>query len=358
MNNKSQYNKNWASKQGVSSGRPKTTFYVMNVRWRRHIDWPEVAPRQVTSRSAHIEHRAQRSFVIRLLCYVNPIYWLTWRTHEYQNDTAKHSRACDVVVLRNPSCKSIYSEVLRKLLYSAVGLRHLRKEKRPIELLCALCIEVTARQSSALSRCPVQVPLSILSSHVFFGRQGAEWHRLRQAVAPKMLRLRDLHANVPGFNDVANDVMGRLASVMGTHGHEGEVPDLDGEVFKWSTECKEPSFFVSSPVLCFLFSSLLFSSLLFSSLLFSSLLFSPPLPSPSLPSLPLPSPPLPSPFLPFPLPPPIPSLLSSPPLFSPSLPSSPIPSPSFLFLYSPLLVSSLPFCYPPRLCSLAVFWFL
>ena len=31
-------------------------------------------------------HRAQRSLVIRLLCYVNPIYWLTWRTHEYKKE--------------------------------------------------------------------------------------------------------------------------------------------------------------------------------------------------------------------------------------------------------------------------------
>ena len=108
---------------------------------------------------------------------------------------------------------------------------------------------------------------SILSSPVSIDRQGAEWHRLRQAVAPKMLRLRDLHANVPAFNDVANDAMGRLASVMGTHGHEGEVPDLDGEVFKWSTEC------TLVLVCCLLSSSLLYSRLLFSLLLSSPFLF-------------------------------------------------------------------------------------
>ena len=33
-----------------------------------------------------LPHRAQRSF-IRLLCYANPIYWLTWKTHEYKNNT-------------------------------------------------------------------------------------------------------------------------------------------------------------------------------------------------------------------------------------------------------------------------------
>ena len=43
----------------------------------------------------------------------------------------------DVVVLRYPSCKSIYSELLRKLLYSAVGLQN---GKRPVALLRALCL--------------------------------------------------------------------------------------------------------------------------------------------------------------------------------------------------------------------------
>ena len=42
------------------------------------------------------------------------------------DNTNQLSRPCDAVVLRYPSCKSIYSELLRKLLYSAVGLHHLQ----------------------------------------------------------------------------------------------------------------------------------------------------------------------------------------------------------------------------------------
>ena len=58
------------------------------------------------------------------------------RGHTYN----QHLRACDVV-LWYPSSESIYSELLRRLLYGAVGLHHLHKGKRPIELLCALCID-------------------------------------------------------------------------------------------------------------------------------------------------------------------------------------------------------------------------
>ena len=83
---------------------------------------------EYTHRSTTKLHRAQRSYYFRLLCYVNPVYWLTWRTHKYKNDTAEQqhhiagargqlSRACDVDVLRYPSCKSIYSELLCKLRY-------------------------------------------------------------------------------------------------------------------------------------------------------------------------------------------------------------------------------------------------
>ena len=92
--------------------------------------------------------------LFRWLCYVNPIYWLTWRTHEHEGyrrtitshhrrarayvNTHQLSRACDVVFLRYTSCKSIYNEIPRKLLNSAVGLHHFQKGKRPIELLCTL----------------------------------------------------------------------------------------------------------------------------------------------------------------------------------------------------------------------------
>ena len=87
--------------------------------------------------------------------------------------THQLSRACDVVVLRYPSRKSTYSELLRKMLSSAVGLHHLHKEKRPIELLCPLCkeplrelrkMEIITILIITTGRCHLFVYLSALSS--------------------------------------------------------------------------------------------------------------------------------------------------------------------------------------------------
>ena len=79
------------------------------------------------------------------LALLSKPYILTYmkdaRIHEgYRRTITSHrrrARTYDVVVLRSPSCKSNI-ESCNKLLYSAVGLRHLHKGKRPIEFPCAL----------------------------------------------------------------------------------------------------------------------------------------------------------------------------------------------------------------------------
>ena len=76
----------------------------------------------------------RRGVIFHLLCYVNPIYWLTWRTHKFKKDTAEQShhrhanthqllRVCDVVIMLS-SCKWTYSELVH---YSAVGSYHTRE---------------------------------------------------------------------------------------------------------------------------------------------------------------------------------------------------------------------------------------
>ena len=55
-------------------------------------------------------HRAQRSHFIRLLRYVNPIFWLTWRTHEgYRRTITSHRRRA-----RASSCVHASNKVIRR----------------------------------------------------------------------------------------------------------------------------------------------------------------------------------------------------------------------------------------------------
>ncbi|XP_078342285.1 1,25-dihydroxyvitamin D(3) 24-hydroxylase, mitochondrial-like [Oculina patagonica] len=66
---------------------------------------------------------------------------------------------------------------------------------------------------------------------------GEEWHRIRQALAPKMMRPKVLEENIDNFNSVTKDTIERLAKIRGTGGLEdGEIPDLEGELSKWATE--------------------------------------------------------------------------------------------------------------------------
>ena len=69
-------------------------------------------------------------------------------------------------------------------------------------------------------------------------RQGEEWSQLRKALAPKMLRPKDIWENLENFNNVTRDTIDHMLAIRGSHGSEGEIPDLEQELAKWATECK------------------------------------------------------------------------------------------------------------------------
>lgn len=69
-------------------------------------------------------------------------------------------------------------------------------------------------------------------------RNGEEWKKIRQAVAPKIMRPKALEENIDNFNSVAKDAIKQLAKLKGSGGQDGEVPDLERELQKWSTASK------------------------------------------------------------------------------------------------------------------------
>ena len=86
---------------------------------------------------------------VRLLCYVKPYmstHMKAARLHEGYCRTVfcyahTASRACDVVVLRYPLCKSIKSELHCKLLYAGLT------QGKATEHLCALCFVITPQKT-------------------------------------------------------------------------------------------------------------------------------------------------------------------------------------------------------------------
>ena len=78
--------------------------------------------------------------------------------------------------------------------------------------------------------------VSVNSCFLFLHRIGEEWKKIRQAVAPRIMRPKVLVENLDKFNSVAEDAVEQLAKIKGTCGQDGEVPDLEGELKKWSTE--------------------------------------------------------------------------------------------------------------------------
>ena len=55
-----------------------------------------------------------------------------------------------------------------------------------------------------------------------------------------MLRPRELEEYVCILNEVARDALESMSARRETEGKtEGEIPDLEGELLKWTAECKE-----------------------------------------------------------------------------------------------------------------------
>ena len=64
---------------------------------------------------------------------------------------------------------------------------------------------------------------------------GEKWSRLRKALASKMLRPKDIRENLDNFNSVARDTIERMVTI---RGKDDVIPDLEGELAKYATECK------------------------------------------------------------------------------------------------------------------------
>ena len=58
---------------------------------------------------------------------------------------------------------------------------------------------------------------------------------MRKALAPKMLRPKDVRDNMDNFTAVTRDALVHMVSIRGI---DMEIPDLDKELAKWATECK------------------------------------------------------------------------------------------------------------------------
>lgn len=75
---------------------------------------------------------------------------------------------------------------------------------------------------------------------------GERWSRLRKALASKMLRPKDIRENLDNFNSVITDTVERMVTI---RGDDDVIPDLEGELAKYATECKLIFQFVSFCVL-------------------------------------------------------------------------------------------------------------
>ncbi|XP_015780625.1 PREDICTED: cytochrome P450 27C1-like [Acropora digitifera] len=65
---------------------------------------------------------------------------------------------------------------------------------------------------------------------------GEEWHRIRRNVAPKMMRPKVVEENLDNFNLVAEDAMARFVKLKEACGPADHIPDLEGELMKFTLE--------------------------------------------------------------------------------------------------------------------------
>ena len=70
---------------------------------------------------------------------------------------------------------------------------------------------------------------------MLYYRDGEDWSRLRKALAPKMLRPKDIRENLDNFIAVTKDAIEHMVAIRGA---DDVIPDLEGEILKWATECK------------------------------------------------------------------------------------------------------------------------
>ena len=71
-----------------------------------------------------------------------------------------------------------------------------------------------------------------------FDRDGEEWHRLRQTIAPKVMRPKIVEENIGNFNAVSKDAVARFVKLKDACKQDDHIPDLEKELNRWSLESK------------------------------------------------------------------------------------------------------------------------
>lgn len=72
----------------------------------------------------------------------------------------------------------------------------------------------------------------------FWHRDDKEWSRFHKAMAPKLLRPRDVRENLKSLCNMSRDAIKYLVKIRGTGGLENEIPDLEEVLFKFAPESK------------------------------------------------------------------------------------------------------------------------
>lgn len=75
-------------------------------------------------------------------------------------------------------------------------------------------------------------------AHIYF-RNGQEWYRLRHSISPKILRPKIVEENIENFKAVTKDAIARFVELKEKCGPNDHIPDLEGELGKWSMEGKQ-----------------------------------------------------------------------------------------------------------------------
>ena len=69
-------------------------------------------------------------------------------------------------------------------------------------------------------------------------RNGDEWHKIRQSIAPKIMRPKTVEENIDNFNAVSEDAISRFVKLKEACGPHDHIPDLEEELSRFSTESK------------------------------------------------------------------------------------------------------------------------
>ena len=71
-----------------------------------------------------------------------------------------------------------------------------------------------------------------------YNRDGEEWRRVRQTIAPKIMRPKIVEENIGNFNAVSKDAVARFVKLKETCEQDDHIPDLEKELNRWSMEGK------------------------------------------------------------------------------------------------------------------------